>query len=376
MLNTASIGFQANYAVQNPSKNQLLMFDVAEVLFTVIFTSELFLRILSEGRTFVSRKNPNFQWNVFDAVVVGSALLENLASAVAVATPNVSALRMLRTLRLMRIFRVIRVMRFFRDLRLMIAGIVTSLKPLLWACLLLLVIMYMYGVLILMVVGDELRTRVDSPADTNHDADIDAILMYFGDLVTAVWTLFQAILRGMDWGDAADALSSLSWAVGYSFGVYVAFSILCVLNIITGIFIDNVTKTAQSDADTVWMEENENREKVNKEIEDLFESADTDKNGYVDFTEFCLHLSKWEMQAALQRMGVPIGTETAGGLFTLLDFDGNGMIKVEDFSTILPQLHGQARAIDMAKLKHDTKKMGQRLNDLCEICERNFKILY
>jgi len=258
----------------------------------------------------------------------------------------------------------------------MIAGVVGSLKPLLWACLLMLVIMYMYGVLVLMVIGDELRIRADFPEDANVDADMETILMYFGDLTTSIWTLCKSVLRGADWGEAADALRSLSQIIGYSFGVYIAFILLCLFNIITGVFIENAAKNVQKDADTVWMEEQAARDSLNKEIEGLFFLADTNQDGYVDFDEFAAKIGCWKMQDAFARMGVPLGTETAAGLFTLLDFDGKGAIKVEDFATIIPKLHGQARSIDIAKLKHDTTKMGKRINDLCELCERNFKILY
>merc|ERR1712226_1693429 len=224
----------------------------------------------------------------------------------------------------------------------------------------------MYGVLVLMVIGDYLHNHQD-PDNIDKTVEIDLILDLFGDLEACFWTLFKAVLHGIDWGIAADALASLNWVLGYSFGVYVAFALLCVMNIITGLFIDNANKNAQKDADIVWMEQQESREKMNKEIEELFVLADVDKNGYVDFEEFEKSIGTWKMQAAFGRMGVPVGTETAAGLFTLLDFDGRGSIKIDDFCTILPQLNGQARSIDIAKLKHDTKQMGVRLSQLCEL---------
>jgi Ca2+-binding EF-hand superfamily protein len=377
LANTISIGFQASWVVQNPSSPDIPGFGALDVLFTFVFTSELGLRMASEGRTFFKSINPNVKWNVFDFVVVGCALLEFLTSFLDAALPNMSGLRMLRTLRLMRIFRVIRVMRFFRDLRIMIAGIVTSMRPLLWAIVLLLVIMYMYGVLVLMVVGDELKMQAElGDRYKNDDVRMNVILGYFGDLELTIWTLSKAILMGIDWGQAADALNSLHWVLGYSFAIYVSFAVLCVMNIITGLFIDNATKNAQKDADIVWMEQQDARDKMNKEIEELFVLADIDHDGFVDYEEFEASITTWKMQSALQRLGVPVGTETAAGLFALLDFDNQGCIKIEDFGCILPQLNGQARSIDIAKLKHDTKRMGQRLNDLCEICERNFRILY
>merc|ERR1712232_660593 len=201
--NTVSIGYQASWGVTNWEDGDIPGFDILDYFFTFIFTTELVLRIIAEGKAFYNEENPNVKWNLFDFVVVGSALLELLTSIIGAALPNVSALRMLRTLRLMRIFRVIRVMRFFRDLRVMMMGIVSSLKPLLWACLLLLIIMYMYGVLVLMMIGDEIQTRVDFPDAANENADMVLILFFFGDLVTAIWTLFKSILRGSNWGEAA-----------------------------------------------------------------------------------------------------------------------------------------------------------------------------
>ena len=42
-------------------------------------------------------------------------------------------------------------------------------------------------------------------------------------------------LGGVDWEDAAQPIFKLGWALGLMFAFYVAVSVLCVLNIMTGV---------------------------------------------------------------------------------------------------------------------------------------------
>merc|ERR1719240_877562 len=124
------------------------------------------------------------------------------------------------------------------------------------------------------------------------------------------------------------------------------------------------------------MEEQAERERIGEEIEKLFMEADADKNGSIDYDEFATTIGDWKVQATLTRMGLHVGTETAAGLFMLLDLEGQGMIKISDFAYVIPQIHGHAKSIDVAKLKFDIRNIGKRMNDLCQLCERNFKIMY
>jgi hypothetical protein len=87
-------------------------------------------------------------WNIFDTVVVSSALIEEFLTA----SSNVTAIRVLRILRLVRVLRIFRTFRMFKDLRSMVKGIFTSLISLVWAIALLIIMFFVVGIFITQVV--------------------------------------------------------------------------------------------------------------------------------------------------------------------------------------------------------------------------------
>ena len=127
--------------------------DVFDAFVIVIFTAELILRIVAQGNRFVRDG-----WNIFDAVVVGSALLAH--------DPAFSALRVLRILRAMRL------LSRFRTLRIMSTLIVQSVAGCLSIAALMLITLFVFAIL-----GHELFGA------TNPEM--------FGSLHSGMYTLFR-----------------------------------------------------------------------------------------------------------------------------------------------------------------------------------------
>merc|ERR1712085_233238 len=67
--------------------------------------------------------------------------------------------------------------------------------------------------------------------------------------------------------------------------------------------------------------------------------------------------------------------ETGSGLFELLDFDGDGRLQIDEFAYGLLQLHGNARSIDMVRLKHDALKLAEQLEDISKMSIQYFEKL-
>merc|ERR1712117_16387 len=77
--------------------------------------------------------------------------------------PDISIMRTLRIFRLVRVFRIIRGARFFNDLRTMVSGIISSMKLLVWALLLLLIIEFVFAVSVLEFVSLEMTDKQGKP---------------------------------------------------------------------------------------------------------------------------------------------------------------------------------------------------------------------
>merc|ERR1711897_46265 len=109
----------------------------------------------------------------------------------------------------------------------------------------------------------------------------DNLLAFYGSLVQTMYTLFQSISGGVDWGDAAEPLAQLNVGLSFVFALYIAFAMFCVLNIVTGVFVESAKQMTSDDDDLVLMEQMENRDKWFKDVQEIFERSDADGSGCV-----------------------------------------------------------------------------------------------
>lgn len=227
-----------------------------------------------------------------------------------------------------------------------------SAKPLFSALMLLIIIMYMYGVVVLQFVTEELL----------HDGpNTETLLNYYSTLLHTISTLSMAISGGVDWRDVAIPLAEINIGLGILFGMYIAFAVLCVLNIVTGVFVDNATKTAQKDEDRLLMEDVDARKHWYSEVKRIFLEADSDNSGTLDWPKFERCVSDPRVQMLFRKVGVDMEAECPRGFFDLLDFAGEGKIDLDDFAMALQHLHGNARSIDLVRVRHDIKHFSREL---------------
>eukprot|EP00438_Fugacium_kawagutii_P016075 Skav230585 [mRNA] locus=scaffold1455:70645:71435:- [translate_table: standard] len=145
--NAAFLGFQLTFL-----RGVNLM--SVQVIYAVLFAIELILRLLALGpRDYFFA--PGFGWNWLDdawqiAVVVTSSwvniIIELLGSSGDTGvSSSIRVLRLLRVSRLLRIVKTLWIVRFVGALRTLVASLVDTFKPLFWAMLLLLIIIYIAG---------------------------------------------------------------------------------------------------------------------------------------------------------------------------------------------------------------------------------------
>merc|ERR1712154_127264 len=149
----------------------------------------------------------------------------------------------------------------------------------------------------------------------------------------------------------------------------------CVLNIITGVFVENANKMTAQDQEMVLMEQMDSRKAWFAEVKELFEAADVDGSGCLNKQEFTDKLQDLRMQAWFRKVGVQVESYSADGLFQILDFDGDGVLDLDEFFIALQQVHGPARSIDVAKTNRDTRMLRRELADLFDLCNIAFEHL-
>eukprot|EP00930_Biecheleria_cincta_P019173 TRINITY_DN14707_c0_g2_i1.p1 TRINITY_DN14707_c0_g2~~TRINITY_DN14707_c0_g2_i1.p1 ORF type:complete len:602 (-),score=114.83 TRINITY_DN14707_c0_g2_i1:289-2094(-) len=359
-LNSITIGVEIDWALRHPNAERDPAFEVLNVSFIVVFTFEVILRLIASGLYYLSISNPDSGWNIFDVVLVLSSLAEEALGGLA--NVNITALRIIRTLRLARSLRIIRVLKVFKDLRIMMTGIMHSLQSLIWAGLLLLTIMYVVAICVLQFAEEEVARRQKDPTGSLlSDEDFSKLKLYYGDLPNTIYSLFRAISGGVDWNDTAEPLFAMNSGVGTLFVVYVAFSFLCVLNIVTGVLVSNAQNMVSQDDEIVFAEQMKERKKWLDDVQRIFDAADTDHTGFLDRPKFAEKMKDVQLQGWLRKIGIHVDSFTINGLFDLLDVDGDGYLDLDEFVISASTMQGMARAMDVAKIHKDTKTLRKDL---------------
>jgi len=347
IINAIMIGAQCEYNISTVSQGLSiqtpLFFQVAETIFCVLFTVELAVRMMCHGRSFFTMLD--WKWNVFDTVIVTMQLLEVVLEPVLGGEEdrsmpsNFNFMRILRILRLVRIVRLVRVLRYVQELRTMVASIASSCKSLLWTIVLVVLLIYVIGVYLTNLVADHAQRN----PEILHRSDTK---QYYGSLLRTTLSLFEAMTGGVDWDAPMRPLvEEISPLLAIVFSLYVTFAVLCMMNVITGIFVESALATARADKE----------KEIRRQIGAAFASACSEMPGKLTWQEFSDALTDPKIVECFNSM--EIDTSEAMGLFALLDTDSSGHVDKDELVMSCCQLRRQARAIDLATLTYFNKRV-------------------
>eukprot|EP00427_Karlodinium_veneficum_P064483 CAMPEP_0169342698 /NCGR_PEP_ID=MMETSP1017-20121227/20139_1 /TAXON_ID=342587 /ORGANISM="Karlodinium micrum, Strain CCMP2283" /LENGTH=741 /DNA_ID=CAMNT_0009438419 /DNA_START=46 /DNA_END=2271 /DNA_ORIENTATION=+ len=362
IANAGYIAYDTDWQVKNPSEKPPLGHQILDVMFLCVFSVEVVMRAVADGSSYLSKINDDRSWNIFDVIVISVSWVDEILYIMETSDMiSMSALRVLRVLRLMRVVRVVRVVRFFRDLRVMVFGIMNSMRTLSWAVLLLMLIIFVFAVTLVQAVAEELSQQAKAGEDYSSE-----LLRLYGSLFKAIYTLYCSVCGGLDWDDAAGPLMDFNVFLGFLFCVYVALAVLCVLNIVTGLFVENASKMITRDEDHMLLEELEHRKHWLEECKRLFHHADQNHDGKIDLEEFTDMVRNVKLQAKLRHLGIELNEANCHNVFRLLDSDGDGIVDLEEFVSSFQQLEGGARAIDLVYLMRDVRAVRRQMDVLTE----------
>lgn len=343
IVNAITIGWETDHCTRHLLATPPTSFRVIELTFCTIFTAEIIIRLTAHGSYFF--KVSDWRWNLFDCFVVGFQLIEEFMSGLTIGVPmNLSVLRVMRALRLVRIIRLIRILRLIGELRTIITSLAGSMKSLLWTVLVLFLLIYIVAVYFTTMVLDHRLT--DETADPSLE-------VYYGSLGRSILSLYESISGGVDWDDlAAPLIAEIHVVMGILFSLYIAFALLAMMNVVTGVFVESALLSAKEDKD-IYM--------VNH-VKDLFLNADRKHIGIITWEEFEEMAHAAEMQDYFKAIDVDLSE--AKGLFDLLDMTGCGQLKQEDFLSGCLRLRGPAKALDLALLMKETRVLRKQVGTL------------
>jgi len=379
--NAAYIGFECEFLANRASDfadDNLpqpmpgpVPFLALQACFSFLFALELGLRWVAEGlcKFFFMQ---DCWWNLLDICVVGFSVVDTVTELVSLRQQErggtglgtFTALRVLRIVRLVRVVKIIRVMRFFRELRMMVYSIFGSMKSLLWVILVLSLTFYMFGI----ALTSGTTTYLETPEQwlDKDNEDVEDVRKYFGSLGSSMLSLFMAMSGGNDWGQYYEALGRLPWQYRALFLCFITFSVFAVVNIVTGVFVDNAMQSSHTDREIVVHEEMEEKKAFLQILRDIFMEMDKDGEGSISINTFERSMNDERVIAYFNSLKLDVSD--ARTLFRLLDVDSSDEVSITEFLTGCFRLQGEARSLD-------TKIMRWQIDSLQEKMQINDKKL-
>lgn len=227
-------------------------------------------------------------WNYFDLFLMVSGTIQNLVGAGGV---GASVLRCLRAGRVIKLAPFIKTNPFFKELRLMLYGTFACFRGLLWASLMLLSIMYLFGMVFMGAAAGYMK---DAPIG---DKTASSLASWYGSLPITLRTLFRVISGGADWFDASKPLWKVNVLYGLLFAAYIHLMVFGVLNVLVGVFVDSAMATASMDAEILAREAEVSKRALLTQATQVLRDMDKDSSGTVTWEEFEANL---EAEAVLE----------------------------------------------------------------------------
>jgi hypothetical protein len=335
-----------------------LFFTVLLDISCGLFVADLCLRIAA------GRYDPSYSagngWQTFQAVVVLAQLFQAVGqhshrhqrshSPVRVVLAMLSTLRLARILSLVMVTDVIRQHRSFRELRIMVLSLTGAVKSMVWSSLLVFMILLIFGT-VLSEGAIAFLMRNQPPAAGTLDEQLAPLWERFGSLFDTVLTLFQVISGGVDWEVIWQNMSILGWGFRGLLLLYIGFSLIALLNVLTAVMIESTQIRCKADRGLAVQSELMEKRDYLATLKRVFDEIDEAKEGEVSQDQFRSRMKDPEIGAYFSQQGVD--SDQISKLFNLFDSNKSGTLNSEEFMLGCLKVRGEAKRVDVAVLHRE-----------------------
>mmetsp|Transcript_41825 Transcript_41825/g.94076 ORF Transcript_41825/g.94076 Transcript_41825/m.94076 type:complete len:699 (+) Transcript_41825:155-2251(+) len=342
----------------------------SELFFLIFYTLELLAKLLVHRSFFFW--NDNFAWNMLDLALVFMAAYDFILTIMIREDDSVNFVfvRTIRIFKLAKILRVIRVMRFFSELRLMVNSLAGSLFSLFWSFVMLAFIVYIFGLMFVQGVATYL-----SEEPPISDEERNTLIELFGRVSRAMLSLYQSATGGEDWHIFYTSIEKTGVFNSILYIFFIGFIQIALLNILTGIFVENAMKLAQPDRETLALEQRKREIIEADEMMQLCEEMDMDQSGTINAQEVGAVLRSRRMRAHLAVLGLEI--RDAEMFFKMLAaVTENDEVDIHSFVSGCMRMKGNATSLDLQGLGFQTALVHRTQKQCYEDLAGRLDLLY
>jgi voltage-gated sodium channel len=350
LCNCLVMGLAANYEMDSAptlsdedfGHNAFMTLDI---IFQLFYTLELILKLAVHRAYFFWNEDAGF--NTFDCFLVVSGYLDLLFSG----GGGSIALRTVRILKLGKALRALKVIVGFRTLRAILVCIQGSFITLLWSVLMLGIVFYIFSLIFV----QQATSRLEDIGDRGDPVAVD-IIDKFKSVQTSMMTLSKAAFGGEDWGVALDVVTECGFMSSFFYMVFISFSHIALINIITGIFVDNAMQSLSPNREQLATRLEQEEKAYAKELEKLCIDVDADKSGCLTKEQFNDGIKKGRIPLLLHLLGLT--RRNVEHFFEVLcDATPDNQVDIKSFVRGCMRLKGAATSFDLQTMMLDLKKI-------------------
>mmetsp|Transcript_49608 Transcript_49608/g.91542 ORF Transcript_49608/g.91542 Transcript_49608/m.91542 type:complete len:696 (+) Transcript_49608:26-2113(+) len=354
MVNGITLGVD----VQTSSEGRDVPFVIRalDVIIIAWYIVELMLRVWAD------RWRRNRLWNFFDFWMIVAALI-NIAVDVEDIPKRYHVVRFLRFMRLLRVLKVLKlgktVNTYFIVFSKMTFSLSQSMPSLLSAAMVIVFFTYITAVMLT-------QTATDYREDSSSDHSV--LAEHYGSLDRTFYSLVKSIFNGQAWGELMQPLTHVSFVATFVFMTYLMLTLLCLLNVIHGVFVDSALQSTAHYKELMVAEAQKKRIMLVQHLKDVFREIDSDNSGFITVAEFDACLSTPGGRAFFEVMG--LSTVQAYQLFRLIDADSSESVDIDEFCEGCIRFMGEAKNFDIQCLLIENKQMLSHWSAFLDAFER------
>jgi len=361
ILDSVLVGIEVDRA-QGTSFDSTLAYWLVDLVFAIVFFSEMMLRLNQSGWDYF--RDP---WNIFDYICVSvgtTALIQPLEGGSPNSAKDATNLRMVKTLKGMRVLRLLRIVRHigglkvFEGLWLIINSLLNGLRTLVWISLLMVITIYVLSVMLAASVGTSDELYLAWPDAAKYVGSVQQSMLTILQVCTLdSWTeeIGRPILEGAPMG----------LLVLYIAMVVVTFGIL---NVILAVMIEHIRDTMERNKRRTEAKLKATQQEIMQSMLDDFRLCRLNEEGALSYSEF-VKLTKTPTFAYKLRL-CGIHHLEAHELFKLMDFDGNGAVTPDEFLAAMHKIKGDASGQDLVHVLCFAEKQSQRAREYVQIVRK------
>jgi len=314
----------------------------------VFFSAEILCRIFVDGRLYFTSK-----FNIFDMCVVGLDVLVEVISQIAQSQiPSVSVLRVLRVVRLTR---AVGYMTHVRELYLMLHGMASAMRTIVWAAVLIGMVIALFSVIAVELIHP-LNRQI---AATGEYDDCQRCPQAYSSVGSAFMTIVTSILAGDSWGRISIPIME-KYPASIPFFIAVLFSInLGLLNLILAVIVERAEEAREEDHQQRRREKDFFLAQCKKRLQKMFRALDRDGNNLLSKEEMHAGVSNNDDFADILHL-MDLGEDDLNVVFAMMDSNKDGEIDLEEFIEQIFRMRCQDSQTLLLFIKHVVQEIRQK----------------